>query len=235
MASLGDCDPDETLELHRVAAAELARCGVNVNFAPVADLCTQDCPGAIGDRAFGDDPARVAAHVAAAVRGIQSEGVLACAKHFPGHGATTDDSHRVLPSISWSFDEMVTRDIVPFQAAIEAGVAAVMSAHVVYTNDSLPASLSSFWLRDVLRHKLKFDGLIVTDALEMKALQGRFAYAEAGALALHAGSDVLLYYKEGYQYEAFWELRSRFDRGEFDCDAVAASLERVRMAKRRFM
>lgn len=226
-------DPGETEELHRVAAAELARCGVNVNFAPVADLCAADCPGAIGDRAFGDDPQGVAAHVSAAVRGIQGEGLLACVKHFPGHGATTDDSHRVLPSIARTLEELEAHDLVPFRAAIEAGVGAVMTAHAVYPDDPLPASLSPFWLNGVLRRRLGFEGLIVTDALEMKALQGRFTYADAGALALHAGSDVLLYYKEAYQYEAFWDLRTRLDRGELDRDAIAASLQRVRAAKRR--
>lgn len=228
-------DPAGTEEMYRTAARELAAVGVNVDFAPVADLCAADCEGAIGDRAFGDDPRRVAEHVVAAVRGIQSEGLLACVKHFPGHGATEEDSHRVLPSIASTLDELRARDLVPFRAAIEAGVAAVMTAHALYPDDALPASLSPFWLTGVLRRELGFEGLIITDALEMKALEGRFGYAEAGALALQAGSDVVLYYKEAYQYEAFWELRSRLERGELDREAIAASLERVRKAKERVL
>src|SRR6185369_5648122 len=115
----------------------------------------------------------------------------------------------VLPSVGLGVAELSPRDFVPFRAAIEAGVDAIMTAHVVYAGDPLPASLSRFWLHDVLRRDLGFEGLVFTDAIEMKALRGRFQSAEAGALALAAGSDVLLYYKEAYQYEAFWQLRSR--------------------------
>ena len=113
-----------------------------------------------------------------------------------------------------------------------------MTAHVLYPragNGELPASLSPFWLSGALRRSLGFDGLIVTDALEMKALRGRFSYAECGRRALEAGSDLLLYYKEAHQYEAFWELRSSFERGELDPGPIAASLERVRAAKRRLL
>jgi len=233
MAAMAERDPSETEALYRTAARELAAAGVNVDFAPVADLCAADCAGAIGDRSFGDDPLLAAKHVAAAVRGIQSEGVLACVKHFPGHGATEEDSHRVLPSIDRTRAEIDERDLVPFRAALHAGVAAVMTAHATYPDDPLPASLSPYWLRQVLRRGLGFEGLVVTDALEMKALEGRYAYADAGALALHAGSDVLLYYKEAFQYEAFWELRSRLERGELDAGGIAESLARVRAAKQR--
>jgi beta-N-acetylhexosaminidase len=236
MATCGDRDPRDTESLHRQAARELREAGINFNFAPVADLCPADRPGAVGDRSFGDDPQQTARHVAAAVRGLQDEGLLACAKHFPGHGPTSEDSHRVLPVVSRTFPELAAQDLVPFRAAIDAGVAAVMTAHVLYPeagDDRLPASLSPFWLRQVLREDLRFEGLIVTDALEMKALRGRFSPAECGRRALEAGSDLLLYYKEAHQYSAFWELRSAFERGELDPGPIAASLERVRAAKRR--
>jgi beta-N-acetylhexosaminidase len=235
LAELGRGEVSETERFHERAARELASCGINVNFAPVADLCPCDAAGAIGDRSFGDDPDRTASHVAAAARAIARAGLLACAKHFPGHGSTTEDSHRVLPSVGLGLAELASRDLIPFRAAIEAGVGAVMTAHVVYSGDSLPASLSPFWLRDVLRGALGFDGVIITDAIEMKALKGRFRYADAGALALEAGSDVILYYKEGHQYEAFWELRSRLERHELDAARVAESLERVEAAKARLV
>lgn len=236
MAACGGAEPRETAAIHRLAARELRGAGINFNFAPVADLCPADLPGAIGDRAFGVDPQGVAAHVAAAVCGIQAEGLLACAKHFPGHGATVDDSHRVLPVIDRTMAELAAGDLVPFRAAIAAGVGAVMTAHVVYpraADGELPASLSPRWLHGVLRGDLGFDGLIVTDALEMKALRSRYSYAECGRRALEAGSDVLLYYKEAHLYEAFWELRSSFERGEIDPAPIAVSLDRVLLAKRR--
>ena len=233
LAVLGRGEASETERVHAAAARELASCGINVNFAPVADLCASDAPGAIGDRSFGDDPQRTAMHVAAAIRGIAREGLITCAKHFPGHGPTTEDSHRVLPSVGLGVAELSPRDFVPFCAAIEAGVDAIMTAHVVYAGDPLPASLSRYWLHDVLRRDLGFEGVVFTDAIEMKALRGRFQYAEAGALALAAGSDVLLYYKEAHQYEAFWQLRSKLERGELDAKRVTESLERVEAVKAR--
>jgi beta-N-acetylhexosaminidase len=235
MAVYGRGEPAATEEIQRRAAAELAAAGVNLNLAPVADLCPVERPGAIGDRAFGEEPERVAAHVAAAVRGIQAAGLLACAKHFPGHGPTDEDSHRVLPVIRRSRAELESRDLVPFRAALAAGVDAVMTAHVVYPeagDADWPASLSPHW-HGVLREEMGFAGLIVTDAIEMKGLTGRWSPLECGARALAAGADVLLYYKEAHQFSAVYELRRALERGEIDPRGVAASLERVRRIKRR--
>src|SRR5205085_12138465 len=175
--------------------------------------------GTIGDRSFGDDPEVVAAHVRAAIRGLQDEGMLACAKHFPGHGASDQDSHRELPVVSLSRDELDQRDLLPFKAAIEQRVAAIMTAHVVYpiaSQDQWPATLSPFWLKQVLRDELAFDGLIITDAIEMKGLIGQWTPEECGFQALRAGADILLYYKEAYQFLAFYELRLALERGHID-------------------
>lgn len=236
MAVCGAGEPRATETLHRQAARELAAAGVDLNFAPVADLCPPERPGAVGDRSFGDDPRRVADHVVAAVRGLQEGRVLACVKHFPGHGATGDDSHRVLPVIELSREELERRDLVPFRAAVALGVGAVMTAHVVYPqagDPRRPASLSRFWIGEVLRRRLGFDGLVITDALEMKGLMGSYSPVESGLAALRAGSDVLIYYKEAHQFRAFYELRSALEAGEIDPAGVAASLERVRRAKGR--
>ena len=234
MATFGSGPPEATEAAHLEAARELAASGINFNLAPVADLCPPDRPGAIGDRAFGSDPALVARHVAAAVRGIRAAGLLACAKHFPGHGATEEDSHRVLPEIRQSRAAMEASDLVPFRAALEAGVDAVMTAHAVYPeagDATWPASLSPHWLTGVLRGELGFQGLIVTDAIEMKGLAQRFGPLESGHRALGAGADILLYYKEAHQFNAFYELRRALERGEIDPGAVAASIARVRRAK----
>lgn len=238
MAAYGPREPGETEAAHRVAARELAAAGINLNFAPVADLCPADRPGAIGDRSFGSDPHAVARHVEAAVRGIRAEGLLAGVKHFPGHGATEEDSHRVLPQIRRSREELEASDLIPFRAAITAGVEIVMTAHVVYPaagDGDWPASLSPFWLGRVLRQELGFQGLVVTDAIEMKGLAERWSPLECGRLALAAGADILLYYKEAHQFSAFYELRRALERGEIDPRPVAASLARVRRAKRRLM
>ena len=237
MAAYGPRDPAETETAHRRSARELAAAGINLNFAPVADLCPADRRGAIGDRSFGSDSQAVARHVEAAVRGIRAEGLLACVKHFPGHGATEEDSHRVLPVIRRSREEMETSDLFPFRAAIGAGVEAVMTAHVVYPagDDYWPASLSPFWLRHVLRQEMGFQGLIITDAIEMKGLAERWSPLESGYQAIAAGADILLYYKEAHQFSAFYDLRRALERGEIDPGPVATSLERVRQTKRRLI
>jgi beta-N-acetylhexosaminidase len=237
MADYGARSPEETEAIHRVAARELAAAGVNFDLAPVADLCARETPGAIGDRSFGVDPERVAAHVAAAIAGIRGEGLLACVKHFPGHGSTVQDSHRELPVIDLDRAAM-DRELAPFRAAVRAGVDAVMTAHALYPragDPEWPASLSPFWLTTVLRGELGFDGLVITDAIEMKALQQRWSPTECGLRAQRAGADVLLYYREAHQFAAFAALRRALETGELDEAAVARSLDRVRRAKRHLV
>jgi beta-N-acetylhexosaminidase len=238
MSQMGQGDPAATEALHRTAARELRAAGINLNLAPVADVCPAEQPGTIGDRSFGGDPDTVAAQVVAAVRGLQGEGVLACAKHFPGQGGTTQDGHREIPTVSFSWDEVVRRDLVPFRAAVAAGVGAVMTAHVQYPSAGDPehlASLSSFWLRDVLRHQLGFQGLVMSDALEMKGIMTRHDPFDSGFQALGAGTDIVLYYKEEDQFSAFYELRRALEDGDLDPGPVAASQARVRRAKQRWL
>lgn len=237
MAHLGTSDPETVERLFQQVGTELREAGITLNFAPVADVCAPDAPGAIGHRAFGSDPADVAERVAAVVRGLQASGVTACAKHFPGHGATPEDSHHVLPVVEHTVEALAMRDVVPFAAAIEAGVGAVMSAHVLYPDGDArwPASLSRFWMREMLRHRLGFEGLIVTDAIEMKALTSRWTPEACGLAALQAGADVLLYYREAHQYRAFYALRRALQTGRLDARRIAASLERVRRAKKRLL
>jgi beta-N-acetylhexosaminidase len=169
-------------------AGELAAAGVNVNLAPVADANTNPLNPVIGVRSFGADPELVARHVAAFVTGTQRQGVAACAKHFPGHGDTAADSHRELPVIAGDLDAA----LVPFRAAIGAGVKAVMPGHlVVPALDDAPASLSEPILSRLLRSELGFEGLIVTDALEMAAVSSTYGVEEAAVRSLIAGADSL--------------------------------------------
>jgi beta-N-acetylhexosaminidase len=169
-------------------AGELAAAGVNLNLAPVADANTNPLNPVIGVRSFGSDPELVARHVAAFVTGTQRQGVAACAKHFPGHGDTAADSHRELPVIGGDLDGA----LLPFRAAIAAGVRAIMPGHLLApTLDDAPASLSRPLLTGLLRGELSFDGLIVTDALEMAAVSVTFGLEEAALRALIAGADSL--------------------------------------------
>ena len=187
---------DDIALTRRVAAAlgrDLDEAGVDLDFAPVADVNVEPLNPVIGVRAFGSDPARVAAHVAAFVEGLQSEGIAACAKHFPGHGNTTVDSHIALPTV---LDDVATLEagaLVPFRAAIAAGVRAVMTAHIVVpAYDSVPATASRTILTSVLRGQLGFSGLIVTDAVDMGAITSSMGMEEATVAALRAGADTVI-------------------------------------------
>lgn len=233
MADLGEQDPDSTATLLGTAARELAACGINLNFAPVADLAPRDREGSIGDRSFASDPAVASAHVAAAVRAYQRHGVLACAKHFPGHGGTSVDSHRALPRIRRS-RRSEREDLEPFAAAIRAGVAGVMTAHAVFAGDpagDVPATFSSYWIEEVLRNRLHFSGLVFSDALEMTAIRKRWPPSEAGRLAICAGTDIVIFYLVEEQLRAVHDLCLAASRGAFDGSGNDHSLRRIAAAK----
>ncbi|HYN95945.1 MAG TPA: glycoside hydrolase family 3 N-terminal domain-containing protein, partial [Pilimelia sp.] len=195
-AALGAVDdPALTAAVHRAMGAELAAAGVNLDLAPTVDVNTAADNPIIGTRSFGADPALVARHAAAAVDGLQSARVAGCAKHFPGHGATVADSHTDLPTVPADRALLAARDLPPFAAAIDAGVRAVMTAHVRVPalTGAGPATFSRAALVDVLRRELGFTGVLVTDALEMRGAAGPAGGVPAAAvLALGAGADLLL-------------------------------------------
>ncbi|HEX2418353.1 MAG TPA: glycoside hydrolase family 3 N-terminal domain-containing protein [Micromonosporaceae bacterium] len=193
-AALGAADDtDLTREVYRAIGNELHDLGINLNLAPDVDVNTSDENPIIGTRSFGTDPGLVARHAAAAVAGLQSAGVAACAKHFPGHGATVADSHAELPTVDASPDLLRERELPPFVAAIEAGARAVMTAHIripALTGDG-PATLSRRVLTDLLRGQLGFSGAVLTDALEMRGASAGIGIPETAVRALAAGADVL--------------------------------------------
>jgi beta-N-acetylhexosaminidase len=184
-AALGSVDdPALTEAVAASIGAELADAGVNWNLAPVADVNVPANP-VIGTRAFGSGPPLVARHVAAYVRGIESRGVAACAKHFPGHGSTEQDSHLELPSLVGDVED----GLPPFRAAIGAGVHSIMTAHVRV--HELPATLDGALIDGLLREELGFDGVVMADALEMKGVSATIGVERAAVLALAAGADAL--------------------------------------------
>ena len=191
--ALGAVDDVELTE--RVSAAiggELAAAGVNLDLAPVADINSDERNPIIGVRSFGSDPALVARHTAAFATGLQAVGVAACAKHFPGHGSTRADSHLELPTIDVDRETLLARELVPFRAAIDAGVQSIMTAHIrVPAIDELPATLSRAHLTGLLREELGFDGMVITDALEMGAVSATVGVEEGAVLAIAAGADAL--------------------------------------------
>ena len=184
-------DVDLTRDVAGAIGAELAAVGVNLDLAPVADVAVNAENPIVGVRSFGSDPDVVARHVAAFVAGLQSAGVAACAKHFPGHGDTREDSHVALPAVERD-EEAMQAMLLPFRAAVEAGVRAVMTAHVRISGlDDAPATISRRVIDGLLRGELGFAGLVITDALEMRAISGTVGAEEGAVLALEAGADAL--------------------------------------------
>ncbi|WP_432074868.1 glycoside hydrolase family 3 protein [Streptomyces wuyuanensis] len=192
--ALGSVDD---VELTRAVAAELGRrlaeCGVDLNWAPSADVNSNQDNPVIGVRSFGADPALVARHTAAYVRGLQSAGVAACTKHFPGHGDTAVDSHHALPQIDVELATLHSRELQPFRAAISAGSKSVMSAHILLPalDPDRPATLSPQVLTGLLRRELGYDGLIVTDGMEMQAISAVYGIERGSVLAIAAGADAI--------------------------------------------
>ena len=182
-----------TRSVYAALGADLAALGINLNLAPAVDVNTAAGNPVIGTRSFGADPDLVARHAAAAVTGMQSAGVAACAKHFPGHGSTTEDSHLVLATVDAPLSVLRARDLPPFEAAIAAGVRAIMPGHlrVPELTGDLPASLSRRAQTDLLRGELGFTGVIVSDGLEMQAVSDRYGIPEAAVQAVIAGTDLL--------------------------------------------
>jgi beta-N-acetylhexosaminidase len=193
-AILGRLDrADLTEAVGREVGLALAATGCNLDFAPDADVNSNADNPVIGTRSFGADAALVAAHTAAWVRGLQSAGVAAAAKHFPGHGDTATDSHLALPTVDVDPDLLRRRDLAPFRSAIAAGTKAVMTSHILLPrlDPENPATLSRAILQGVLREELGFTGLIVSDALDMRGASGETGIPEAAVRALAAGCDLL--------------------------------------------
>ncbi|WP_431916005.1 beta-N-acetylhexosaminidase [Nonomuraea jabiensis] len=188
-------NPDRARAVARATGEELRALGVNLDFAPVADVNVNPKNPVIGRRAYGNDPARVAKMVAAAVKGFDEAKVAATAKHFPGHGDTDVDSHTGLPVIKHTKAQWEKIDAPPFRAAIDAGVDAVMSAHLVFPKldpSGDPATLSKPILTGLLRQKLGFKGVISTDALNMEGVRKKYNDGEIAVRAVLAGADLLL-------------------------------------------
>jgi beta-N-acetylhexosaminidase len=193
-AALGAADDaDLTREVAASLAARLRMCGIDINFAPVADIDVDPRNPIVGVRAFGSDPHVVARHSAAFVTGQQARGVIATAKHFPGHGGTAEDSHVTVPILSASREDLDRRELVPFRAAIAAGVRLVMTAHITVPalDPTRPATLSPAAIDGLLRGELGYDGAVMTDGFDMHAISGTVGYAEGAVQALLAGVDAI--------------------------------------------
>jgi beta-N-acetylhexosaminidase len=226
-------DEDLAERVGRAIGTELRAVGVNVNYAPVADVATQPANPALGIRSFGDEPAAVARLAAAWLRGLQSAGVAGTAKHFPGKGEGSVDTHLALDSVERSRDELDAVELVPFRALIDAGVRMVMSGHfavpAVTGNAALPSTLSRRLMHDLLREELGFDGVSITDALDMAALPQDATQAIDVVAALEAGVDLLLSTPDRRAQQRIESALRRAAAVELlDPEPMAASVARVR-------
>ncbi len=186
--------PKIVFELAVIMAQELKAVGVNLNLSPVCDIWSNEQNKVIWDRSFGKDHDTVSKFVSAMIRGYETEGILSCAKHFPGHGDTLKDSHFDLPIIKKSLQEIRENEFQPFIKAIKARVDFVMMAHLIVDDIDcdFPTSLSSK-AHDILRKELKFKGIIISDDMVMKAITDNFGLEESAVMAIHAGSDIVEY------------------------------------------
>ncbi|QRN79264.1 MAG: glycoside hydrolase family 3 protein [Nocardiopsis sp. BM-2018] len=193
-AALGAVDDtDLTRATLRALGVQLSGMGFNLDLAPSVDVNVADDNPVIGTRSFGADADLVARHAAASVQGLQEAGVAACAKHFPGHGATSQDSHHTLPVVEADADLLRRRELLPFRAAIDAGVRSILTAHIELPGlgGEGPATLNRALLNDLLRNEMGFTGVVVSDAMDMRGVSGEIGIPEASVLAVAAGCDLL--------------------------------------------
>lgn len=223
----------------RALARELKAVGITLDYAPVLDIHTNPKNPVIGDRALSETAEDVARLGAAIVRALQGEGIAACGKHFPGHGDTSTDSHHELPLVEQPPDRLRAVEFVPFKAAIQAGVATIMTAHVFVPSldEKQPATLSRRIVTGVLREELGYEGVILSDDLEMKAIAATHSVPEAAVLALQAGCDGVLICSGDYQAQgaALEALVYAVEDGRLVFTQIEDSLKRQRRTKERFL
>jgi beta-N-acetylhexosaminidase len=221
-----------------VTAKELRSVGINMNMAPVLDIHTNPANPIIGNRAFGTAPEQVCKMGAATIAGLHDHRVLACGKHFPGHGDTSTDSHLELPTVHASRKRLEEIELQPFRYAIDHGLQAMMTAHVHYPalDPTYPATLSSTILSGLLRQQLGFSGVILSDDLEMRAILDHATVGNAAIRSLQAGADMLLICKSRVlATETFQALRHAVTSQQLDAAQVEASLARIRAVKQQFV
>ena len=228
---------DDAYRTGRYLGLELAALGVNMNFAPTVDVYSSPDASVIGPRAFSSDPVQTGLLAVAWFRGLQSAGVIATAKHYPGHGAADRDSHLVLPRIAADREQLWDRELVPYRFLIREGLPAIMSGHLAFpaiAGEDVPASLAPVFMRELLRERLGFDGIVVTDDLEMTgAVQYAGSPAQAVVAAIEAGNDLaLVSHTPAWQEQAWDVARRRMKEDARFRNRVAAAAVRVLETKR---
>ncbi len=230
--------PELAREAGRMTGRQLRALGVNFDFAPVMDVNCDPANPVIGVRSYGDTPEQVSAYGAEMLLGLQEEGVLACAKHFPGHGDTNTDSHVGLPRVAKPARMLERTELPPFARAVEAGVAGIMTAHALFPAlepDEIPATMSRRIITGLLREKLGYDGLVTTDCMEMAAIAAYYGTARGAVAALQAGADlVLVSHTPDAAKEAICAAEAAVREGRIDREALRTSTERLLRVKETY-
>ncbi len=228
--------PKLIFEVHQVLAKELAACGINLSFSPVCDILTNPENKVIGDRAYGTDADTVEKYISAAIRGLQTSGLLSCAKHFPGHGSTLKDSHFDLPIVKTSLAELRQREMVPFIKASKSRVEFMMMTHLMLDaiDDKLPTSLSSK-AYEFLRSETKFSKIVITDDMQMKAISDNYSTETAAVMAINAGADMLLYKDLHEAEKALGAIREGAKKRTIKKETLVEKLQRVEKCKKEFL
>nr|WP_272946022.1 glycoside hydrolase family 3 N-terminal domain-containing protein [Vibrio mexicanus] len=237
--ALGVADQTQsTSAMYEVFGNEMRSAGFNCILGPCCDVNLNPASPIIDTRSFGDMPDKVSAHAAAAVRGLASSSIISCAKHFPGHGDTHGDTHRDIPRVDKSYEELKENDLAPFQAAVDAGVDLIMTSHILYPqiDPNAPATLSRAILQHVLRDNMGFDGIIISDSMNMGAIQNHYTPVDAAVQAMKAGITMIMLSEEHYDHsDAYLDkqlamihgLVSAVEDGSLDEKIIDDALERV--------
>lgn len=229
---------DLSAQIGSVIGTELGAFGFNLNFAPVLDIFSNPENTVIGNRSFGDSAETVSELGIATMKGMQETGVIAAVKHFPGHGDTKVDSHIGLPVVQKTKEELAELELVPFQAAIEDGADMMMAAHIQYPkiDASLrPASLSEIMLSTLLREEMGYDGVVITDDLEMGAIQQNYGSGEAALMAIQAGADVVLFgHTPAKAEKAYNTLLQAVRKGELSAADIDRKVLRILTLKYKY-
>ncbi len=244
--ALGASHPGNTKKMYSVFSGELSAVGIFCDLSPVADVNSNPLNPIIGTRSFGENADEVAVRVKVAIEGLHQNGVIATAKHFPGHGNTATDSHSGIPQVTRTLEEIESIDLSPFVSAIEAGVDIIMTAHIIY--DALdrnnPATLSHKILNNYLREKLGFKGVIITDSFNMHAIQKNYDPSEAAIAAILAGADMIMLAEERYgedvgdyiksQTEMLDQVEKAVMEGRIPMERINEAYQRITELKERY-
>jgi beta-N-acetylhexosaminidase len=236
--SLGRTGCESVRHYSRLTSREMFQVGLNLNLAPVLDVNSAGSAGVMARRSFGDDPSLVTQCGIAAISASQDENIMATAKHFPGLGRTHHDPHHDLPMVSADVEELERTDLPPFRAAIQADVACVMTSHTLYPalDPDNPGTFSSTILRNLLRAQLGFDGVLITDDLEMGAVVERYSQADAPIAALQAGADLLLVCNDLEKMHLTAEVvLDGLNRGMLDSHDLSLSLTRLVKLRKMYL